>query len=65
MCIRATHHQDLIADHTLVAGKDIRGQIGSSNMADMLLTIGIRPSNSNKDFPGLTHAFLLLLSGNL
>ena len=59
VCVGATHHQDMVAAHTLEAGKYIRWKIGAGNMADVLFAICVRPGDANKYMPWVIHVCLL------
>src|SRR5438045_2325445 len=62
MRIRAADHQHMVAFETMVAGKDIGGQIHTRQMSNMQVTIGVGPGNRNvnvlcheKSSPILSH----------
>ena len=50
--IGAGDHDDLVARQALVAGEDIRRQVGTGDVADVDFGIGIRPGDGDQDVLG-------------
>ena len=44
------HHEHVVALHAVIAGEDVRRQIGPGDVADVLEAVGVRPSDTNQDF---------------
>ena len=47
--IRATDHQYIVADHALIAGKDIRRQVRAGNLTDMFFPVNIGPGDPHQN----------------
>ncbi len=62
MLVAAGNHEHLIALKAMIAGKDIRREIGSCYMSQMQGAVGIRPSYTDKD--SLCHGFALVGNSN-
>ena len=55
--IAAGHHQHVVAGGPLISGKDVRGQIGTGEMAEVARPAGVWPSNGDQDLFGFLAAF--------
>lgn len=53
--VAAGHHQHPVARHAVIAGEDVRRQVGARQMAQMPRAAGIRPGNRNEDVARRAH----------
>ena len=54
VCIRAGNHQNVVAFQTMITGHNITGQVRAGYIANVDLSIGIRPRNCDQDVFGHT-----------
>ena len=47
--VASRHHENLIALHSVVSGKDVGWKVNSGDVAEMNRAVGVRPCNCNKD----------------
>ena len=52
MDVGPADHQHLIADHALLPGKDVCGQVGAGQMPEMTGTGCVRPGDGDEDGEG-------------
>ena len=62
MLISARHHEDIVSEQPVKAGKDITRQVSAGDLADVQRAVGVRPRHAHKDLFRQSNAPVMELS---